>query len=132
MPTEYALHLSEALCRERGNTSAMKDAGVHMRLEGWMKQLRYIPLHRSRNSIHISCVEDTTCHFRCAVMDSFSFCRNGKRGQGWERKYVVLDAYKVITYEAEPRDGLRTFFLFHSLRIGLVRLETCLFFSVPR
>ncbi|XP_056629094.1 citron Rho-interacting kinase isoform X2 [Triplophysa dalaica] len=69
VPTEYALHLSEALCREKGNTSAMKDAGVHMRLEGWMKQLR-----------------------------------NGKRGQGWERKYVVLDAYKVITYEAEPRD----------------------------
>ncbi|XP_016357682.1 citron Rho-interacting kinase-like [Sinocyclocheilus anshuiensis] len=30
--------------------------------------------------------------------------RNGKRGQGWERKYVVLDGCKVITYETEPRD----------------------------
>ncbi len=39
-------------------------------------------------------------------------CRNGKRGQGWERKYVVLDGYKVITYETEPRDGLWMFLLF--------------------
>ncbi|XP_065104344.1 citron Rho-interacting kinase isoform X2 [Paramisgurnus dabryanus] len=69
VPTEYALHLSEALCREKGSTSALKDAGGHMRLEGWMKQPR-----------------------------------NGKRGQGWERKYVVVDSYKVITYETEPRD----------------------------
>ncbi|XP_016090588.1 citron Rho-interacting kinase [Sinocyclocheilus grahami] len=69
VPTEYALHLSEALCREKGNTSGLKDVGGHMRLEGWLKQPR-----------------------------------NGKRGQGWERKYVVLDGYKVITYETEPRD----------------------------
>ncbi|XP_016089457.1 citron Rho-interacting kinase-like [Sinocyclocheilus grahami] len=71
VPTEYALHLSEALCREKGSTSGLKDVGGHMRLEGWLKQPR-----------------------------------NGKRGQGWERKYVVLDGCKVITYETEPRDGL--------------------------
>ncbi|XP_051950833.1 citron Rho-interacting kinase-like [Xyrauchen texanus] len=65
--TEYAMHLSEALCREKG--SSLKDAGGHMRLEGWLKQPR-----------------------------------NGKRGQGWERKYVVLDGCKVITFETEPRD----------------------------
>uniref|UniRef100_A0A9J8A1F2 Citron rho-interacting serine/threonine kinase n=1 Tax=Cyprinus carpio carpio TaxID=630221 RepID=A0A9J8A1F2_CYPCA len=59
VPTEYALHLSEALCREKGSTSGLKDVGGHMRLEGWLKQPR-----------------------------------NGKRGQGWERKYVVLDGYK--------------------------------------
>ncbi|XP_051524289.1 citron Rho-interacting kinase-like [Myxocyprinus asiaticus] len=69
VPTEYALHLSDALCREKGSTSGLKDTGGHMRLEGWLKQPR-----------------------------------NGKRGQGWERKYVVLDGYKVITYETEPRD----------------------------
>ncbi|XDV49597.1 hypothetical protein PO909_018814 [Leuciscus waleckii] len=69
VPTEYALHLSEALCREKGSSSGLKDAGGHMRLEGWLKQPR-----------------------------------NGKRGQGWERKYVLLDGYKVITYETEPRD----------------------------
>ncbi|XP_073766142.1 citron Rho-interacting kinase isoform X15 [Danio rerio] len=69
VPTEYALHLSEALCREKGSTSGLKDMGGHMRLEGWLKQPR-----------------------------------NGKRGQGWERKYVVLDGYKVITFETEPRD----------------------------
>uniref|UniRef100_A0A8C1P044 Citron rho-interacting serine/threonine kinase b n=1 Tax=Cyprinus carpio TaxID=7962 RepID=A0A8C1P044_CYPCA len=71
VPTEYALHLSEALCREKGSTSGLKDVGGHMRLEGWLKQPR-----------------------------------NGKRGQGWERKYVVLDGYKVITYETEPRDDV--------------------------
>uniref|UniRef100_A0A671RUV9 Citron Rho-interacting kinase-like n=1 Tax=Sinocyclocheilus anshuiensis TaxID=1608454 RepID=A0A671RUV9_9TELE len=69
VPTEYALHLSEALCQEKGSTSGLKDVGGHMRLEGWLKQPR-----------------------------------NGKRGQGWERKYVVLDGCKVITYETEPRD----------------------------
>uniref|UniRef100_A0A1A8I947 Citron (Rho-interacting, serine/threonine kinase 21) n=1 Tax=Nothobranchius kuhntae TaxID=321403 RepID=A0A1A8I947_NOTKU len=30
--------------------------------------------------------------------------RNGKRGQGWERKYVVLDGFKVSVYEIEPRE----------------------------
>ncbi|XP_060927942.1 citron Rho-interacting kinase [Limanda limanda] len=30
--------------------------------------------------------------------------RNGKRGQGWERKYVVLDGTKVTIYEIEPRE----------------------------
>ncbi|XP_052334629.1 citron rho-interacting kinase isoform X3 [Oncorhynchus keta] len=30
--------------------------------------------------------------------------RNGKRGQGWERKYVVLDGTKVTIYETEPRE----------------------------
>nr|XP_057925852.1 citron Rho-interacting kinase isoform X5 [Doryrhamphus excisus] len=30
--------------------------------------------------------------------------RNGKRGQGWERKYVVLDGTKVSVYEIEPRE----------------------------
>ncbi|KAM4616310.1 citron Rho-interacting kinase [Polymixia lowei] len=30
--------------------------------------------------------------------------RNGKRGQGWERKYVVLDGTKVSVYEVEPRE----------------------------
>uniref|UniRef100_M3ZPF1 Citron rho-interacting serine/threonine kinase n=1 Tax=Xiphophorus maculatus TaxID=8083 RepID=M3ZPF1_XIPMA len=30
--------------------------------------------------------------------------RNGKRGQGWERKYVVLDGTKVSIYEIEPRE----------------------------
>ncbi|XP_072538066.1 citron Rho-interacting kinase isoform X2 [Salminus brasiliensis] len=71
VPTEYALHLSEALCREKGSSSGLqlKDTSGHMRLEGWMKQPR-----------------------------------NGKRGQGWERKYVVLEGNKVLTYEAEPRE----------------------------
>ena len=32
--------------------------------------------------------------------------RNGKRGQGWERKYVVLDGTKVSIYEMEPREGV--------------------------
>lgn len=32
-------------------------------------------------------------------------CRNGKCGQGWERKYVVLEGNKVFTYETEPREG---------------------------
>ncbi|XP_062854955.1 citron Rho-interacting kinase isoform X2 [Trichomycterus rosablanca] len=71
IPTEYALHLSEALCREKSSSSGLqlKDSGGHMRLEGWMKQPR-----------------------------------NGKRGQGWERKYVVLEGNKVLTYEIEPRE----------------------------
>ncbi|XP_068166167.1 citron Rho-interacting kinase [Antennarius striatus] len=30
--------------------------------------------------------------------------RNGKRGQGWERKYVVLDGTKVSIYDIEPRE----------------------------
>ncbi|XP_061762981.1 citron rho-interacting kinase isoform X1 [Nerophis ophidion] len=30
--------------------------------------------------------------------------RNGKRGQGWERRYVVLDGTKVSVYEIEPRE----------------------------
>ncbi|XP_013128821.1 citron Rho-interacting kinase isoform X7 [Oreochromis niloticus] len=30
--------------------------------------------------------------------------RNGKRGQGWERKYVVLDGTKISIYEIEPRE----------------------------
>nr|XP_029133647.1 citron Rho-interacting kinase-like isoform X2 [Labrus bergylta] len=30
--------------------------------------------------------------------------RNGKRGQGWERKYAVLDGTKVSIYEIEPRE----------------------------
>ncbi|XP_017270185.1 citron Rho-interacting kinase isoform X3 [Kryptolebias marmoratus] len=30
--------------------------------------------------------------------------RNGKRGQGWERKYIVLDGTKVSVYEIEPRE----------------------------
>ncbi|XP_055775334.1 citron rho-interacting kinase-like isoform X4 [Salvelinus fontinalis] len=30
--------------------------------------------------------------------------RNVKRGQGWERKYVVLDGTKVTIYETEPRE----------------------------
>uniref|UniRef100_A0A8C9Z569 Citron rho-interacting serine/threonine kinase n=1 Tax=Sander lucioperca TaxID=283035 RepID=A0A8C9Z569_SANLU len=33
--------------------------------------------------------------------------RNGKRGQGWERKYMVLDGTKVSIYEIEPREGLK-------------------------
>ncbi|XP_028312927.1 citron Rho-interacting kinase isoform X4 [Gouania willdenowi] len=30
--------------------------------------------------------------------------RNGKRGQGWERKYVILDGTKISIYEVEPRE----------------------------
>ncbi|XP_068617014.1 citron Rho-interacting kinase [Brachionichthys hirsutus] len=30
--------------------------------------------------------------------------RNGKRGQGWERKYMVLDGTKVSIYDIEPRE----------------------------
>uniref|UniRef100_A0A8C2X3B6 Citron rho-interacting serine/threonine kinase n=1 Tax=Cyclopterus lumpus TaxID=8103 RepID=A0A8C2X3B6_CYCLU len=30
--------------------------------------------------------------------------RNGKRGQGWERKYMILDGTKVSIYEIEPRE----------------------------
>ncbi|TTP43317.1 Citron Rho-interacting kinase [Bagarius yarrelli] len=71
VPTEYALHLSEALCREKSSNSGLqrKDSNGHMRLEGWIKQPR-----------------------------------NGKRGQGWERKYMVLEGNKVLTYETEPRE----------------------------
>ncbi|KAM6965706.1 citron Rho-interacting kinase [Aplochiton taeniatus] len=32
--------------------------------------------------------------------------RNGKRGQGWERKYVVLDGTKVSVYDSEPREDV--------------------------
>lgn len=39
--------------------------------------------------------------FICLLLD----CRNGKRGQGWERKYVVLEGNKVLTYDTEPREG---------------------------
>ncbi|XP_076859570.1 LOW QUALITY PROTEIN: citron Rho-interacting kinase [Brachyhypopomus gauderio] len=74
VPTEYALHLAEALGREKGSSSGLqlKDAGAHMRLEGWMKQPR-----------------------------------NVKRGQGWERKYVVLDGNKVLTYDTEPEKSVK-------------------------
>uniref|UniRef100_A0A3B4AQU0 Uncharacterized protein n=1 Tax=Periophthalmus magnuspinnatus TaxID=409849 RepID=A0A3B4AQU0_9GOBI len=30
--------------------------------------------------------------------------RNGKRGQGWERKYVILDGTKISIYDIEPRE----------------------------
>ncbi|XP_024132014.1 citron Rho-interacting kinase isoform X4 [Oryzias melastigma] len=30
--------------------------------------------------------------------------RNGKRGQGWERKYVVLDGTKLSIFDIEPRE----------------------------
>ncbi|XP_024908821.1 citron Rho-interacting kinase isoform X3 [Cynoglossus semilaevis] len=30
--------------------------------------------------------------------------RNGKRGQSWERKFVVLDGTKISVYELEPRE----------------------------
>uniref|UniRef100_A0A668A4Z5 Citron rho-interacting serine/threonine kinase n=1 Tax=Myripristis murdjan TaxID=586833 RepID=A0A668A4Z5_9TELE len=73
LSSDCALHLSEALCRDKGNSPGqqLKEASGHMHLEGWMKQPR-----------------------------------NGKRGQGWERKYVVLDGTKVSIYEIEPREGL--------------------------
>ncbi|XP_029916743.1 citron Rho-interacting kinase isoform X4 [Myripristis murdjan] len=71
LSSDCALHLSEALCRDKGNSPGqqLKEASGHMHLEGWMKQPR-----------------------------------NGKRGQGWERKYVVLDGTKVSIYEIEPRE----------------------------
>ncbi|XP_029682238.1 citron Rho-interacting kinase isoform X2 [Takifugu rubripes] len=42
LPTEYATHFSEALCREKANSPALqvKEASGHVRLEGWMKQPR--------------------------------------------------------------------------------------------
>ncbi|XP_075879148.1 LOW QUALITY PROTEIN: citron Rho-interacting kinase [Nelusetta ayraudi] len=30
--------------------------------------------------------------------------RNGKRGQGWERKYMILDGTKLSAYDIEPRE----------------------------
>ncbi|XP_029296527.1 citron Rho-interacting kinase isoform X3 [Cottoperca gobio] len=33
--------------------------------------------------------------------------RNGKRGQGWERKYMILDGTKVSIYEIEPREDVK-------------------------
>uniref|UniRef100_A0AAV2MT44 Citron Rho-interacting kinase n=1 Tax=Knipowitschia caucasica TaxID=637954 RepID=A0AAV2MT44_KNICA len=30
--------------------------------------------------------------------------RNGKRGQGWERKYMILDGTKISIYDIEPRE----------------------------
>ncbi|KAJ8414747.1 hypothetical protein AAFF_G00022700 [Aldrovandia affinis] len=71
LPAEYAVHFSEALCRDKANSPGLqvKEASGHVRLEGWMKQPR-----------------------------------NGKRGQGWERKYVVLDGTRVSIYETEPRE----------------------------
>ncbi|KAL2092757.1 hypothetical protein ACEWY4_012555 [Coilia grayii] len=69
VPSEYALHYSEALCRDKGGSSALKDSSGPVRLETWMKMPR-----------------------------------NGKRGQGWERKYVMLEGTKVVIYDTEPRE----------------------------
>ncbi|XP_048875200.1 citron rho-interacting kinase isoform X3 [Brienomyrus brachyistius] len=42
LPAEYAMHFSEALCRDKASSPAMlmKEASGHVRLEGWMKQPR--------------------------------------------------------------------------------------------
>ncbi|XP_016109241.1 citron Rho-interacting kinase-like [Sinocyclocheilus grahami] len=42
LPAEYAIHFSEALCRDKASSPALqvKEASGHMRLEGWMKQPR--------------------------------------------------------------------------------------------
>ncbi|XP_041956088.1 citron Rho-interacting kinase isoform X2 [Alosa sapidissima] len=71
VPSDYAIHYSEALCRDKGSSSGLplKDSSGHMHLEAWMKMPR-----------------------------------NGKRGQGWERKYVMLEGTKVIIYDTEPRE----------------------------
>ncbi|XP_072288932.1 citron Rho-interacting kinase isoform X3 [Eucyclogobius newberryi] len=70
MSSDCSLHLSDP-CRDKGSSPCpqLKEAGGHMRLEGWMK-----------------------------------FPRNGKRGQGWERKYMILDGTKISIYDIEPRE----------------------------
>ncbi|KAJ8285784.1 hypothetical protein GJAV_G00030920 [Gymnothorax javanicus] len=42
LPAEFAMHFSEALCRDKANSPGLqlKEAGGHVRLEGWMKQPR--------------------------------------------------------------------------------------------
>ncbi|XP_062399500.1 citron Rho-interacting kinase [Sardina pilchardus] len=71
VPSDYAIHYSEALCRDKSSSTGLplKDSSGHVRLEAWMKMPR-----------------------------------NGKRGQGWERKYVMLEGTKVIIYDTEPRE----------------------------
>uniref|UniRef100_A0A8C5BJP0 Citron rho-interacting serine/threonine kinase n=1 Tax=Gadus morhua TaxID=8049 RepID=A0A8C5BJP0_GADMO len=73
LPTDCAMHLSDGQGRDKGSSPGQlqgKEAGVHVHLEGWMKQPR-----------------------------------SGKRGQGWEKKFSILDGTKVSVYEVEPREG---------------------------
>lgn len=44
LPAEFATHFSEALCRDKASSPAMpmREASGHVRLEGWMKQPRYV------------------------------------------------------------------------------------------
>lgn len=55
------------------------------------------------------------CSFSLSVLYNkavaLCVCRNGKRGQGWERKYVVLDGTKISIYEIEPREGFSFFYI---------------------
>ncbi|XP_030213878.1 citron Rho-interacting kinase isoform X1 [Gadus morhua] len=72
LPTDCAMHLSDGQGRDKGSSPGQlqgKEAGVHVHLEGWMKQPR-----------------------------------SGKRGQGWEKKFSILDGTKVSVYEVEPRE----------------------------
>ena len=50
--------------------------------------------------------------FAPVIVYNLCDCRNGKRGQGWERKYVVLDGTKVSVFEIEPREGILCFHSF--------------------
>ena len=49
----------------------------------------------------------------CNDLVTLCVCRNGKRGQGWARKYVVLDGTKVSIYETEPREGCLPVWIFN-------------------
>lgn len=44
MPGDCALHMAEGLCRDKGSSPGLqlKEASGHVRLEGWMKQPRWV------------------------------------------------------------------------------------------
>lgn len=128
MSSDCSLHLSEGVCRDKISSPGqqLKEASGHMHLEGWMKQPR---LERKRshsqrnvfyillisNFLHCNLLYSNTLAFDLVQTNTFMHfvvkwvlfvCRNGKRGQGWERKYVILDGTKVSIYDIEPREGV--------------------------
>lgn len=119
MSSDCSLHLSEGLCRDKISSPGqqLKEAGGHMHLEGWMKQPRSAGkrLHphcshgEEEEQMHIpSLALSFTSRLSQASLISLliSVDRNGKRGQGWERKYVILDGTKVSIFDIEPREGV--------------------------
>ncbi|XP_063049678.1 citron Rho-interacting kinase [Engraulis encrasicolus] len=75
LPSEYALLYSEALCRDKNPSSSSSSSGLKDPNTGALRLEAWMKMPR-----------------------------NGKRGQGWERKYVMLEGTKVVIYEMEPRE----------------------------